>query len=70
VPLARDRLHPRDVFLQSADLLQTFRLAHAELKLELEELVVQLMLLVFELGIGQVANLFCIYNQFPVASRQ
>ncbi len=42
----QDRLDPRNVFAQPANLLQAFRLAHVQLKLQLEELVRQLALLV------------------------
>ena len=61
--LARDGLHPRNVPPQPADLFQALGLSHVELELQLEQLVAQLMLLVLELGIGQVSDLFCVHNR-------
>src|SRR6266481_878732 len=48
-PFAGDGLDPRDVFAQAANLFQTLGLSHVELKLQLEQLVVELMLLVAKL---------------------
>jgi hypothetical protein len=56
--LANDRLDARNVLAEPADLLQTFRLSHVHLELQLEELVGEIPLLMQELGIGLIANLF------------
>ena len=54
--------HPRNIFLQLADLLQALGLPHLELELHLEELVRELALLVAQLDIGQVAYFVYIHR--------
>src|SRR5207244_12343267 len=59
--LAHDGLNAGHVFAQTANLLQALCLPHLELELQPEELVIQLALLVLQLGIGHVSNLFSIH---------
>src|SRR5438034_897965 len=65
-PLARDGLDPCDVLAQAANLLQAFGLPHVELKLQLEQLVAQLVLLMAQLLGRQVAYFFGFHSQFSV----
>src|SRR5262249_19608872 len=57
-----DRLHPRHVLAQPANFFEALRLPHLELELQPEELVVEIALLLPELGIGQISDFFCIHK--------
>src|SRR4051812_24405533 len=59
---ARDGLDAGQVAAQAADLLQAFGLPHAQAELELEQLVVHLVQLVRELGVGSVTDLFSVHD--------
>src|SRR5205814_3788412 len=61
-PFTQDGLHPRNVFAQTANFLQALCLAHAELKLQAEKLIIQIALLLFELSVRLVANFFALHN--------
>src|SRR5271163_4422203 len=50
--LAQNCLHPRNVLAQPANLLQALGLAHVQLKLQLEQLVGQILPLMLQLGVG------------------
>jgi hypothetical protein len=50
--LTQDRLDPRNVLAQAANLFQALCLSHVELKLQFEELVGELALLVVQLNIS------------------
>src|SRR4051812_20965038 len=59
---ARDGLDAGQIAAQAADLLQAFGLPHAQAELELEQLVVHLVQLVREFGIGGVTDLFSVHD--------
>jgi len=56
--LTADSLHPCNVAAHAAKLLQALGLAHVELELQLEELIVEIALLMAKLIVGQVAYFF------------
>src|SRR5450432_1208567 len=60
--LSGDRLHPRNVLAQSANLLQALGLPHVQLKLQLEELVGQFAFLMLQLFFGKISNLLCLHR--------
>src|SRR5208282_4188959 len=60
--LADDRLYPRNVPAQAANLLQALRLAHVELKLQLEELVGEFAFLMVQLFFCQIPDLICFHK--------
>jgi hypothetical protein len=60
-------VHARDVFLQLANLLQTFGLPHLQLKLHLEQLISQLALLMVQFDIGKVTNLVYIHGEIQLS---
>src|SRR3954469_19991472 len=55
-PLAENRQHPRAVFSHAAELLQTVGLAHVQLELEPEHLLVHVTQLIAQLVVVDVAN--------------
>src|SRR5580693_10011299 len=60
--LTSDRLNACNVPAQTANLLQTLRLAHIHLKFQLEELVSKLALLMAQLVFRQISDLFCFHK--------
>src|ERR1700683_219182 len=60
--LAADRLDARNVLAQPANLLQTLRLPHVQLKFQLEELVGELAFLVAKLLFRQVSDFVCLHK--------
>src|SRR5208282_5226954 len=67
--LADDRLYPRNVPAQAANLLQALRLAHVELKLQLEELVGEFAFLMLQLFFRQIPDLVCFHKFLNRAHR-
>jgi hypothetical protein len=57
------------VFAQSANFCQALGLSHLKLELQPEELVIELALLVFQLGVGQVSDFFYVHLCFSVLLR-
>src|SRR5580692_5973893 len=60
--LPKDGLDPRYIFAQAANLLQALGLAHVQLKLQLEQLVRQVALLMGKLFFGQVSDFVCVHK--------
>jgi hypothetical protein len=55
-------MNARYILAQAADLGQAFRLSHLELELQAEELVIELLLLMQQFGIGQISKFFDIHR--------
>src|SRR5580692_9340734 len=60
--LPEDGLDPGNVFAQAANLFQALGLAHVQLKLQLEQLVRQIVLLMGKLFFGQISDFVCIHK--------
>ncbi len=59
-------MNARYVLAQAADLGQALRLSHFQLELEAEKLVIELLLLVQQFGIGQISKFFDIHCLFSL----
>ena len=59
-------MNARYVLAQATDLGQALRLSHFQLELEAEELVIELLLLVQQFGIGQTSQFFDIHRLFSL----
>src|ERR1700722_8634508 len=60
--LSGDRLHPRNVLAQPANLFQALGLPHVQLKFQLEQLVGQFAFLMLQLFFGKISNLVCLHK--------
>src|ERR1700743_3039350 len=58
---AHHRVDARHVLAQPANLVQALRLSHLQLELQTEKLVIELLLLVLQFGVGQVSKFFDIH---------
>src|SRR5262249_24775860 len=67
--LAGNGLHPGNVLAQAADLLQTLRLAHVQLELQLEQFVIHFAFLITKFFICPVSDFICVHSH-PALSLQ